>query len=103
MGIPIVAIVTSHQRKMAEIKMRAGNSVQGNVLEEVRMQLAAMREEIATLRDTSTKFDMSFDAALSRLEGRVDRIEDNRAASNGAYPTAPVQADAERVILGQKG
>src|SRR5438094_807718 len=34
-----------------------------------------LRQELAALRDTSTQFDMSFDAALQRLEARVRHLE----------------------------
>ena len=116
MSIPIIAIVTSHQRKMAEIRARSSDP-SSSTLNELRLQLSAVREEITTLRDTSTRFDMSFDAALSRLESRVDRVEDARAviadgtlpASAGAdpvsvaYPRAAHEPEESRVLLGQKG
>ncbi len=38
-------------------------------------EVVALRREVQSLRDTTTKFDMSFDAALERLEQRVDRME----------------------------
>ena len=38
-------------------------------------ELTALRNEVASLRDTTTRFDMSFDAAITRLEDRVDRVE----------------------------
>lgn len=69
--IPIVAIVTDHQRKLAEIKMRTGTKV----TPQVEAELSALRREVAELRDTATNYDMSFDAALTRLEQRVDRVE----------------------------
>jgi hypothetical protein len=109
MGIPIVAIWTGHQRKMAEIKMRSGNiqgsSVQGSVLEDVRLQLSALREEIAALRDTSTKFDVSFDSALSRLEERVDRLDTSPMSVAPPYPlsaastAATAGAEPDRVVI----
>jgi|GEM_PF-805787 hypothetical protein len=71
-GIPITAMLTYHQRKLAEIKARISNT--GS--EEVRQELKAIREEVAQLRDTSTKFDMSFDAAITRLEQRMDKNDE---------------------------
>ena len=38
-------------------------------------RLSQLEREIAALRDTTTKFDMSFDAALERLERRLAWIE----------------------------
>ena len=43
----------------------------GSVLEELR----ALRTEVATLRDTSTQFDLSLEHAVQRLEERVSRGE----------------------------
>lgn len=71
-AIPITAMVTYHQRKLAEIKAR----MSGTNSDEVKNQLSAIRNEVASLRETTTKFDMSFDAAITRLEDRVDRVED---------------------------
>ena len=38
-----------------------------------------LRREVAALRETSTTFDMSFDAAITRLEERVERTESGQA------------------------
>ena len=70
-SIPIVAIVTSHLREMAKIKAQQGNQLS----EEVRAELREMKSQLAELRETTTKFDLSFDAALTRLEERVDQME----------------------------
>jgi cell division protein ZapA (FtsZ GTPase activity inhibitor) len=74
-AIPITAMVTYHQRKMAEIKARMG----GANADEVKSALNAVRDEVSALRETTTKFDMSFDAAITRLEQRVDHIEEQVA------------------------
>ena len=70
-GIPLSAIWTHHLRELAKIKAQKTN----NVSDDVRREMEAMRQEMAHLRDTTTKFDMSFDAALSRLEQRMDKTE----------------------------
>lgn len=85
--IPIIAIITSHQRKMAEIKAQQGTKV----TPQVEAELAALRREVAELRDTATNYDMSFDAALTRLEQRVDRVEQRPATA--AYSKDYTQAD----------
>lgn len=84
--IPIAAIVTGHFQKMAEIKARAGT----NLSAEVRAELGALRDQIELLRDTTSKFDLSFDAALTRLEGRMDSVETRVDAPVGipVVPTA---------------
>ncbi len=44
-------------------------------LELMRNDLAAMRQELQALRDTSTQYDISFDTALQRMESRVEHVE----------------------------
>ncbi len=75
-SIPIVAIITSHLREMAKIKANQG----AQLSEEVRSELREMKDQLAALRETTTKFDLSFDAALTRLEERVDRVEQRQSA-----------------------
>ncbi len=73
MGIPLLAIWTSHQRKLAEIK---ASGVQSND-NSLRSEVEALRAEVASLRDTTTKFDLSFDSQLTQLETRLERTETN--------------------------
>ena len=42
-------------------------------------ELKALKQQVAEMQSTSHQFDISFDAALSRLEGRVDRLETRTA------------------------
>lgn len=51
----------------------------------VTQQLAAVRAELAALRDTSTQFDMSVEQSIQRLEERVGRMESKAPA----YVTPP--------------
>jgi hypothetical protein len=88
-GIPLSAIWTHHQRELAKIKAQQGPKGSSDVT----AQLNAIRQEMALLRDTTTKFDMSFDAALSRLEQRMDKAEENIAEIRPA--TRPVIAPTE--------
>lgn len=74
--IPVVAIITSHQRKMAEIKARMTQGLSS----EIRDHLNEIKNEITHLRETTTKFDLSFDAAVTRLEERVDRVEQRQSS-----------------------
>jgi hypothetical protein len=70
-GIPIVKIWTDHQRKVLEMKLRLHNQGDSGV----RAELEALRQELHSLRDTSTQYDLSFDTALQRMEHRVEAIE----------------------------
>ena len=70
-GIPLVAIWTDHQRKVLDMKLRLQNK--GD--ESLRAEFKSLRQEVRALRDTSTQYDLSFDAALQRMEQRVERME----------------------------
>ena len=76
-GVPMVAIITSHKRKMLEMKLRASNT--GD--ESLRMAVESLRAEVRSLRDTSTQYDVSFDNAMQRLERRVDSLENHALSS----------------------
>ena len=67
-GLPIW---THHNRKMMELKLKMRQGADDSTLAEMR----ALKEQIAELRDTTTRYDMSFDAALQRIESRVSHVE----------------------------
>jgi hypothetical protein len=56
---------------MIELQLRLKN--EGG--SEVAAQMNALREEVRSLRDTTMQYDMSFDAALQRMEQRVGHLE----------------------------
>ena len=64
-------VIFNHRQRMAEIKARL---VQSNVAS-VMAAVEELRSELRQLRDTAMRYDMSFDAALTRMEERVDRME----------------------------
>ena len=65
--------------------------LQGKAGAETLQAVEELRAEVRQLRDTSTKFDVAFDAALDRMEQRVDRVESR---------VATVASDAEQVRVG---
>ena len=71
----IVSIVLKHRERMIAMKNKQEGSP--GLVDEV----AALRREVQALRDTTTKFDMTFDATLDRLESRVERLETERGVS----------------------
>jgi uncharacterized protein YicC (UPF0701 family) len=89
LGIPISAIITAHLREMARIKARGGSEMSN----EIRAELNEMKSQLAALRDTTTKFDMTFDAALERLEQRVDRIEERQVSASSIRPSTAAEPD----------
>jgi division protein CdvB (Snf7/Vps24/ESCRT-III family) len=110
-AVPIIAIITSHQRKLAEIKARMGMgsdtaaaSTIKSEISSLRVELNSLRNEVASLRDTTTTFDMSFDAAISRLEQRVDRLDETENVATPLRSMPPARGnDDTQIILGQKG
>jgi sensor domain CHASE-containing protein len=82
-GIPIVAILTHHHRKVLEMKLRLKQEMD----QSVRMELQSIRNQIQQLRDTTTQYDMSFDTALQRLESRVSHLE----TRSNTYAEPPIQ------------
>lgn len=70
-GIPLSAIWTSHRRKVLELELQ----LRGQGDNGVRAEVEALRQEVRSLRDTSTQYDLSFDTALQRMERRVEGIE----------------------------
>ncbi len=70
-GIPIIAVLTAHHRKLVEMRLKSAQTADHGVLAE----LQALKHQITELRDTTTKYDMSFDSALQRLESRMGHLE----------------------------
>ncbi len=79
LAIPIVAIMTAHQRHMAEMRLRGPGGASGGVAEELRK----LQQQITDLRETTTQYDVSFDTALQRLEGRMGAVEQRMTAIEG--------------------
>ena len=76
--VMIVRMILKHREKLTTMKYRQEGAP--GLVEEV----AALRREVAALRETTTKFDVSFDAAICRLEDRVQALENGRLGSGTA-------------------
>ena len=76
--------------EMAELREsgRAGGT--GKAGPDIVSRLDRLQEEMTALRDTSTKFDMSFDAALDRLEQRMERVEEHQVTAAAHEDTPQV-------------
>jgi len=77
----IVRMILKHREKLHAMRYRQEGAP--GLIEEI----TALREEVSQLRETTGKFDMSFDAALERLNERVGTLE----AARRAAPTASEQ------------
>ena len=71
-SIPLSAIWAYHRRKMLEIQLKLRG--QGTSTD-VKAEIEALRQELRSLRDTTTQYDISFDTALQRMESRVEGVE----------------------------
>jgi len=84
-GTPFIALILNHQRKMAELRQQSLSQADSRLLAE----LQDVKQQIAELRDTTTRYDLSFDTALQRLEGRMTNVEQRVAAVEQGQPVRP--------------
>ena len=99
--IPIVAIWTKHQQKMAEIKAQAGQGLSTDV----QAKLDALQRQILELKDTSSRFDLALDNNQDHLDKRIAFLEEQNVANNSntnRYPTASKVHEEQKVILGNR-
>lgn len=75
-GVGAIAIIAEHFQKMAQIRAQARLRTQDAALKAID----ELRLELASLRDTTTRYDVSFDTALQRIEERVGRMEHRLSA-----------------------
>ncbi len=92
-GIALV-IWVSMQGKIAHIKAEAQTRRQQAVPPQaddgaVLAELRALKQQMAEMHSTSHQFDLSFDEALNRLEGRVGRLETKSATRGAAAEDTP--------------
>lgn len=71
----IVRMILAHREKLIALRYRQEGAP--GLVEE----MTALRHEMSQLRETTGKFDMSFDTALDRLEERVVQLEAARRAA----------------------
>lgn len=89
-GISLV-IWTSMQAKIARIKAERDTSTPSRQSEDsaVLAELRALKQQMAEMHSTGHQFDLSFDDALNRLEGRVGQMETKSATRGAAAEDAP--------------
>ena len=71
-GIPITAILAGHHKNVLEMKLKMRQGGDQDVVSELR----DLKQQMVDLRDTTTRYDLSFDAALQRLESRMGTVEE---------------------------
>ena len=55
--------------------------------DKILAEMKAMRQQMEQMQSTGHQFDLSFDEALNRLEGRINRLETKSAAGSTAAET----------------
>jgi len=88
-----VALVILAGNKAKIDKMRAEREIMQQSFaprgESESTELRALKQQVSEMQSTSHEFDISFDAALSRLEERVNHVETKVAA----VPVAASQSE----------
>lgn len=87
MGTIIAAIVIG-VRSWMRVELAKSESHK-SVSRETLSAVESLRKEVEQLRDTTTRYDLSFDTALQRLEARVGHLESTRSTTYAE--TEPVQ------------
>ena len=64
-------------RAEAQIRQQAASPPQDS---ELLAEFRALKQQVTEMHSTSHQFDLSFDEALNRLEGRIARLELKSAA-----------------------
>lgn len=83
-GTPIIAILSTHHRKLVEIKAR----MKARLDQEVKAEIQALRQEIMELRDTTSQYDIGFDNSLKQLETQVQQMDQRvRRLENTSWTT----------------
>jgi len=88
-GVALI-IWTSVQAKIARIKAEAeAHRIMAAPppTDTLLAELKAMRQQMEQMQSTSHGFDLSFDEALNRMEGRVGRLETKSAVGAATVPT----------------
>ena len=75
-----IGVVVTNIRRVVEGRAKATAQPDSAVVQE----LQDIKQQIADMRETTTKYDMSFDMALQRLEGRVVNLETEQQNRLGA-------------------
>ncbi|MDX1932068.1 MAG: hypothetical protein SFU56_05640 [Capsulimonadales bacterium] len=84
--------------EIERIKVQQGVQRDGSSNDAVLQAIQELRREVTELRETTTRFDMSFDAAITSLETRVEKVE-NTLSDSTQYGTRPASITEEPLTL----
>lgn len=95
--ISLVGIASWHKQELEKIRaLKQGEGSTVQMSDELRAELSALKEQVLALRDTTTKFDLSFDAILDGVEERLKRVEERQISQS--YQTTD---DAQKLTAGR--
>jgi hypothetical protein len=89
-GIGMLKVWSNHQQEMARIRWSSRTEMDQASLS----QIEALTSEVAQLRDTTTKYDMSVERALEEIRHRLTTVESKTGV---AY--RPVAQEPEQVVV----
>ncbi|MBC7806692.1 MAG: hypothetical protein H7145_11125 [Akkermansiaceae bacterium] len=97
--IPVM-VWWKHRIRLEEIRNQQG----AGVTEATISTLREVQRELRELRETTAKFDLSFDAGLDRLEERVNRVE-GRTINSPVYRNGAAASvdEPQTVLMGNQG
>lgn len=95
MSVPLAGIITWHRQQIEKIRA-SKPTTNSNLDAAVLAELNQVKEQLLALRDTTTKFDLSFDASLDKMEERMKRVEERQLSQS--YGTTE---ESSRVTLGR--
>ncbi|HZO91588.1 MAG TPA: hypothetical protein VFB38_24920 [Chthonomonadaceae bacterium] len=70
-GTGVIHEWIKHRTRLAELRLKQVSEKDTGV----RAAIEELRAEVRSLRDTTTQYDLSFDAALQRMEHRMEGLE----------------------------
>ena len=94
--IPIVAIIAGIRKVMFERWLQHKERMHSGINNQLEAQLAAIRDELNRLRNTSTQYDMSLQQLLDNLSQRLDNME-----GRVQHSSAPSQTEPTHLRIGQ--
>lgn len=94
--VSIIGVLAWHKQELEKIRARKGGEGTVQLSDELRAELNALKEQVLALRDTTTKFDLSFDSALDSMEERMKRVEERQLTQS--YQTSD---DAQKLTVGR--
>jgi hypothetical protein len=96
-GMPVFLFIawSRHKERMAAL-MQPRSDMRSSA------EIESLKQEIASLRDTTTQYDMSVEHRLTEIQHRLDNIEGRRTSSTAAtYDAVSRDRQAQQTLTQQ--